>query len=51
MTFPFSTHNYQLRFWMAEGGLDPDRDVRLIVLPPPYMVENLAKGQVDGFCV
>jgi ABC-type nitrate/sulfonate/bicarbonate transport system substrate-binding protein len=51
MTFPFSTHNYQLRFWMAEGGINPDRDVRLIVLPPPYMVENLAKGQVDGFCV
>ncbi len=51
MTFPFSTHNYQLRFWMAEGGIDPDRDVRLIVLPPPCMVENLANGQVDGFCV
>lgn len=51
MTFPFSTHNYQLRYWMADGGVDPDRDVRLIVLPPPYMVENLAKGQVDGFCV
>jgi two-component system, oxyanion-binding sensor len=51
MTFPFSTHNYQLRYWMAEGGIDPDRDLRLVVLPPPYMVENLAKGQVDGFCV
>jgi ABC-type nitrate/sulfonate/bicarbonate transport system substrate-binding protein len=51
MTFPFSTHNYQLRYWMAEGGIDPDRDLRLIVLPPPFMVENLAKGQVDGFCV
>ncbi len=51
MTFPFSTHNYQLRYWMAEGGVDPDSDVRLVVLPPPYMVENLAKGHVDGFCV
>lgn len=51
MTFPFSTHNYQLRFWMAEGGIDPDEDVRLVVLPPPYMVESLARGQVDGFCV
>ena len=51
MTFPFSTHNYHLRFWMAAGGVDPDEDVRLVVLPPPYMVESLANGQVDGFCV
>jgi NitT/TauT family transport system ATP-binding protein len=51
MTFPFSTHNYQLRFWMAAGGVDPDEDVRLVVLPPPYMVESLANKHVDGFCV
>jgi two-component system, oxyanion-binding sensor len=51
MTFPFSTHNYHLRFWMAAGGIDPDEDVRLVVLPPPYMVESLASKQVDGFCV
>ncbi len=51
MTFPFSNHNYQLRFWMAAGGIDPDEDVRLVVLPPPYMVESLASGHVDGFCV
>jgi len=51
MTFPFSTHNYQLRFWMAAGGVDPDEDVRLVVLPPPYMVESLANRHVDGFCV
>jgi NitT/TauT family transport system ATP-binding protein len=51
MTFPFSTHNYQLRFWMAAGGVDPDEDVRLVVLPPPYMVESLASGHVDAFCV
>jgi two-component system, oxyanion-binding sensor len=51
MTFPFSTHNYQLRFWMAAGGVDPDEDVRLVVLPPPYMVESIASGQIDGFCV
>ena len=35
MTFPYSTHNYQLRFWMASGGVDPDEDIRLVVLPPP----------------
>ena len=36
---------------MAAGGVDPDEDVRLVVLPPPYMVESLANGHVDGFCV
>jgi NitT/TauT family transport system ATP-binding protein len=51
MTFPFSTHNYHVRFWMAAGGVDPDEDVRLVVLPPPYMVDSLASGHVDGFCV
>jgi two-component system, oxyanion-binding sensor len=51
MTFPFSTHNYQLRYWMAAAGIDPDEDVRLVVLPPPYMVDSLANGQVDAFCV
>jgi two-component system, oxyanion-binding sensor len=51
MTFPFSTHNYQLRFWMAVGGVDPDEDVRMVVLPPPFMADSLASGQVDAFCV
>jgi two-component system, oxyanion-binding sensor len=51
MTFPFSTHNYHLRFWMAAGGVDPDEDARLVVLPPPYMVESLQNKHVDAFCV
>lgn len=51
MTFPFSSHNYHLRYWMAAGGVDPDEDVRLVVLPPPYMVESLASKHLDGFCV
>ena len=51
MTFPFSHHNYQLRYWMAAAGIDPDEDVRLVVLPPPYMVDSLASGHVDGFGV
>jgi two-component system, oxyanion-binding sensor len=51
MVFPFSSHNYQLRHWMAAAGIDPDRDLRLVVLPPPYMADALAKGQLDGFCV
>lgn len=51
MTFPFSPHNYLLRYWMAAAGIDPDRDVRLIVMPPPYMVDALLSGHVHGFCV
>ncbi len=51
MTFPYSTHNYHLRFWMAAGGVEPDEDVRLVVLPPPYMVESLASKHVEAFCV
>jgi NitT/TauT family transport system ATP-binding protein len=49
--FPFSTHNYLLRFWMAAAGVDPDEDVRLVVVPPPYMVDSLSHGHVAGMCV
>ena len=51
MVFPFSCHNYQLRYWMAAGGIDPDVDVRLVVIPPPLMVESLRAGHIHGFCV
>ena len=51
MVFPFSCHNYELRHWLASGGIDPDRDVRLVVLPPPLLVDALRTGQVDGYCV
>jgi two-component system, oxyanion-binding sensor len=51
MVFPFSCHNYQLRDWLAAGEIDADRDIRLIVLPPPLLVEAIRTGQVDGFCV
>jgi two-component system, oxyanion-binding sensor len=51
MVFPFSCHNYQLRHWLESGGVDPDSDVRLVVLPPPLLVDALRTGQVDGFCV
>jgi NitT/TauT family transport system ATP-binding protein len=50
-TFPFSCHSYQLRFWLAAGGVNTAEDIKLIVLPPPYMVESLKNGEVDGFCV
>ena len=51
MVFPVSNHNYQLRYWMASAGIDPDRDVRLIVIPPSHMVANLESGKIDGYCV
>jgi NitT/TauT family transport system ATP-binding protein len=51
MVFPFSCHNYQLRDWLESAGIDPERDVRLVVLPPPLLVDALRSGQVDGFCV
>jgi ABC-type nitrate/sulfonate/bicarbonate transport system substrate-binding protein len=49
--FPFSSHYYQLRLWLRAGHLDPDEDVRLVVVPPPFMVWTLCKGKLDGFCV
>ena len=49
--FPYSSHNYLLRYWMAAAGIDPDRDVRMIVIPPSQMVNQLRKGAVDGYCV
>lgn len=51
MVYPFSCHNFELRYWLAAAGVDPDQDVRLIVLPPPLLVDALREGQVDGFCV
>ena len=51
VVFPSSSHNYLLRHWLASGGIDPDRDVRLVVIPPPQMVTNLDVGNVAGFCV
>ena len=51
MVYPFSCHNYELRYWLAAAGIDPDRDVRLTVIPPPFLVDALRTGQIDGFCV
>jgi nitrate/nitrite transport system substrate-binding protein len=47
----FSTHTLLLRMWLKAGGIDPDRDVKIIVLPPEQMVDSLAQGVIDGFCV
>ncbi len=51
MVHPFSGHNYELRYWLASAGIDPDHDIRLVVLPPPFMVDALNEGQIDAFCV
>lgn len=51
MTYPFSSHNYEFRYWLAAGGIDPDRDVKLVVVPPPLTSDALAAGAIDGFCV
>lgn len=48
---PFSTHGYELRYWLALGGVHPDRDVRIVVVPPVYMCDALSSGDIDGFCV
>ena len=51
VVFPFSVHNYELRYWLAEAGIDPDKDVRIVVTPPARMADRLASGAIDGFCV
>ncbi|MBI5507035.1 MAG: ABC transporter substrate-binding protein, partial [Deltaproteobacteria bacterium] len=51
MVYPFSCHNYELRYWLAACGIDPDRDVRLVVIPPPLLVDSMRAGHIDGFCV
>jgi len=48
---PASMHNLLLRYWLASGGIDPDRDVELKIIPPAQMVADLKAGSIDGFCV
>ncbi len=50
VVFPYSSHNYLLRYWLAKGGLDPDRDLRLVVVPPTLVAKALQDGVIDGFC-
>lgn len=63
MVFPVSTHNYQLRYWLAAGGINPGQytkdnvqgninsDVLLSVTPPPQMPATLEAGTINGYCV
>jgi ABC-type nitrate/sulfonate/bicarbonate transport system substrate-binding protein len=47
---PVASHNFLLRNWLAAAGIHPDRDVRIVVVPPPQMAANLKSGNLDGFC-
>ncbi|PCK86592.1 bicarbonate-binding protein [Rhizobium sophoriradicis] len=51
MTFPGGTHDLWIRYWLAAGGIDPNKDVSTIVVPPPQMVANMKVGNMDVFCV
>ena len=51
MTFPPGTHAMWTRYWLAAGGINPDKDVTLITIPPAQMVANMKVDKMDGFCV
>jgi nitrate/nitrite transport system substrate-binding protein len=51
MTFPPGTHAMWMRYFLAAGGIHPDKDVALVTIPPPQMVANMKVDKMDGFCV
>ena len=51
MTFPGGTHDLWIRYWLAAAGIDPNKDVTTVVVPPPQMVANMKVGNMDAFCV
>jgi nitrate/nitrite transport system substrate-binding protein len=51
MTFPGGTHDLWIRYWLSAGGIDPDKDIETIVVPPAQMVANMKIGTMDCFCV
>lgn len=51
MTFPPGTHAMWMRYYLGAGGINPDKDISLITIPPPQMVSNMKVGKMDGFCV
>ena len=46
--YPYSTHHYELRYWLASVGLHPELDLNLVTVPPPLMVQQLEAGRIDG---
>jgi nitrate/nitrite transport system substrate-binding protein len=51
ITHPGGTHDLWMRYWLAAGGIDPDTDVSMFVVPPPQMVANMKAGTMHAFCV
>src|SRR5687768_128687 len=51
MTFPGGTHDLWIRYWLAAGGIDPDKDVELVTIPPPQMVANMKANTMEALCV
>jgi nitrate/nitrite transport system substrate-binding protein len=51
VTFPGGNHDLFMRYWLSAGGIDPNNDISLIVVPPPQMVANMKVGTMDAFCV
>lgn len=49
--YPHSMHAYELRYWLSDAGINPDTDVRLVVIPPSQVLDALLKGEIDGYCV
>ncbi|MFY0677820.1 MAG: ABC transporter substrate-binding protein [Neptuniibacter sp.] len=49
--YPYSNHHYQLRYWLNQHNIDTEEDVQLVAVPPTQMLENLANGMIDGYCV
>jgi NitT/TauT family transport system ATP-binding protein len=47
----YSSHNYMLRYWLAACGIRPDEDVEIVTIPPPFVADALASGEIDGSCV
>ncbi|HEX2881599.1 MAG TPA: CmpA/NrtA family ABC transporter substrate-binding protein [Polyangiaceae bacterium] len=51
MTFPPGTHAMWMRYYLGAGGINPDKDVALVTIPPPQMVANMKVDKMDAFCV
>ncbi len=51
MTFPGGTHDLWMRYWLASNGVDPDKDISVVPVPPPQMVANMRANNMETFCV
>ncbi len=51
VVFAHSSHRIHICDWLRSGGIDPEKDVRVVVVPPPQLFRNLAAGTIDGYCV